>query len=147
MSKLKPLQPLLRFQSTTRTMSTSTRTSVLPSAFSSALSSLSLTLNTNPYDIHHHGHGESHHAASPPAAIVAPTSTEQVSSLMKLCSDFDVKVIPFGQGTSVEGHLCALNAKTLSLDLKHFKTIEEVEDMSVAVGAGVTRFELNESLR
>ena len=56
-------------------------------------------------------------------------------------------VIPYGKGTSVEGHLCAMQPNCISLDLKNFKDIRETDDFQVTVGAGVTRMELNDALR
>jgi len=107
--------------------------------------------NTNPHDLISHGRGESFHPPSPPAAILTPQSTTDVASILKLCTEHNVPVVPYGKGTSVEGHVCAIDERaSVSLDLEGFKDIEiddGLTDGYVRVGAGVTRLELNEALR
>ena len=134
-----------------RSISTTTSTSSLPPCFLTEINKHlpELVINTNPYDLKSHGKGESYHPSQPPAAIVTPTCSGDISKILKLCQDHQVPIIPYGQGTSVEGHLCALNPQSLSLDLAQLKEInmDQVEDFQVMVGAGVTRLELNQALR
>lgn len=109
-----------------------------------------LQLNTNKYDLFNHGKGESYHPSAPPAAILTPTSNEDIVQIIKLCNKYHIPLIPFGTGTSVEGHVSALNPNSISLDMKEFKFIDDcdtLQDPCIKVGAGVTRLELNERLR
>ena len=57
-----------------------------------------------------HGRDESYHACMPPAVVVWPTSTEQVSDVVRVCSELDVPMVPFGSGTGLEGGVNALQA-------------------------------------
>ncbi len=109
-------------------------------------------INQNKYDLESHGKGEGYHPVAPPAAIFIPQSTEDVSKIIKACNQYKVHVIPYGAGTSVEGHVSALQNNTISLDMKEFKTISlpddgALDDACIDVGAGVNRIELNEHLR
>ena len=83
-----------------------------------------------------------------PRVIVSPSSTEQVSSIVKLCSAHQVPVIPFGGGTSLEGQtLTPLGG--ISLDFSHMRGVLELnqDDLDVRVQAGMGYIELNELLR
>ncbi len=95
-----------------------------------------------------HGRDESSFAAPPPAAVVFAESTRDVSDAVKLASDFSVPVIAFGVGTSLEGHLLAVQGG-ISIDVGRMHRILAVnaEDLTVTVQAGVTRKQLNEALR
>ncbi len=95
-----------------------------------------------------HGRDESSFAAPPPAAVVFAESTRDVSDAVKLASDFSVPVIAFGVGTSLEGHLLAVQGG-ISIDVGRMNRILAVnaEDLTVTVQAGVTRKQLNEALR
>lgn len=112
-----------------------------------------IPINQNAYDLDSHGRGEGHHPPAPPAGILTPTSTEDVSRILRICNENSVPVIAYGAGTSVEGHIAALNRKSISLDMKEFKNVNlpvddgMLEDAFVDVGAGVTRLELNDMLR
>ncbi len=95
-----------------------------------------------------HAHGESHHRGDPPDAVVFAETTEEVSELVKLCAAHGIPVIPFGAGTSLEGHLLATKGG-ISLDLTRMDKILRVSpaDLDGAVQAGVTREQLNQHLR
>ena len=109
-------------------------------------------ISQNKYDLDSHGRGEGHHPCAPPSAILIPTSAQDVSHILSMCNKHKVPIIPFGAGTSVEGHLSALNQESISLDMKKFKEVDLpsngiLEDACIEVGAGVTRHELNDHLR
>ncbi|MFT5449283.1 MAG: D-lactate dehydrogenase (cytochrome), partial [Gammaproteobacteria bacterium] len=95
-----------------------------------------------------HGRDESFHAAKAPDAVAFATSTEEVAQIVRLCAQAGVPVIPFGTGTSLEGHVAALHGG-ISLDVSRMNDVIEVnaEDLDCRVQAGVTRKQLNEHLR
>lgn len=95
-----------------------------------------------------HGRGESYHAALPPGAVCFAHSTEEVSAIMQLCAQHGTPVIPFGAGTSLEGHVGAPHGG-VCLDVSRMNAVLEVRpaDLDVTVQAGVTRQQLNVYLR
>jgi len=95
-----------------------------------------------------HGRGEGSQASEPPDAVVFPTSADEVSQLAKLCHGAGVPLIPFGAGTSLEGHVAAPFGG-ISIDFSHMNAIIDVhaEDLDAVVQPGVTRKQLNSHLR
>jgi len=95
-----------------------------------------------------HGRGEGSTVSEPPDAVVFPTSTDEVSQLAKLCHGANVPLIPFGAGTSLEGHVAA-PLGGISIDFSRMNAIEAVhaEDLDAVVQPGVTRKQLNTHLR
>lgn len=95
-----------------------------------------------------HGQGETHHAAALPDAVVFAETTEEVSKIVRLCAHENVPVIAFGAGTSLEGHLSAVQGG-ISIDLSRMSKVLRVsaEDLDCSVEAGVTREQLNTDLR
>jgi D-lactate dehydrogenase (cytochrome) len=95
-----------------------------------------------------HGHTLTWVKNQPPDLVVYAKTTGEVSDIVKLCAANDVPVIAFGTGTSLEGHINAPYGG-VSIDLSLMKRIIAVneEDLDCMVEAGVTRKELNESLR
>lgn len=105
-------------------------------------------LSTSSATCEQHGRDESYHAAHAPDAVVFPKSTEEVAEIVRVCAEHGTPVIPFGIGTSLEGHVAALHGG-VCIDLSEMNEVVRVsaEDMDVTVQAGVRRKQLNEHLR
>ena len=105
-------------------------------------------LTTNDTIRARHGTDESYHAPMAPDAVVFPQTPEEVIEIVEICRDHKTPIIPFGVGTSLEGHIAALEGG-VSVDLGQMNKVLEVnaEDLDVTVEAGVTRKQLNEYLR
>ncbi len=95
-----------------------------------------------------HGRDESSFAAPPPSAVVFAESTADVADAVKLASQYSVPVIAFGVGTSLEGHLLAVQGG-ISIDVSRMNKVLHInaEDLTVTVQAGVTRKQLNEAVK
>lgn len=105
-------------------------------------------LSTNASVRDRHGRDESHHPGHPPDAVAFPRSVEEVRAVVRVCAARSVPMIPFGVGTSLEGHVAALRGG-VSIDLSGMDRVLEVNeaDLDVRVEPGVTRKRLNEHLR
>ena len=95
-----------------------------------------------------HGRDESIFDVPPPAAVVFAESTQDVADAVKLCAEHRVPVIPFGVGSSLEGHLLAVQGG-ISLDVSRMNRVLAInaEDLTVTVQPGVTRKQLNEAVK
>ena len=95
-----------------------------------------------------HGRDESVHAPQPPDGVVMAESTEEVADVVRLCAAHGVPVIPYGVGSSVEGHVLATHGG-ISLDLSGMNRVLAIhaEDGDATVQAGVTRKQLNDALK
>ena len=95
-----------------------------------------------------HGRDESPFDVPPPAVVVYAESTGDVAFVVGLADRHAVPVIPFGVGSSLEGHLLAVQGG-VSIDLSRMNAIVSVqpEDLTVTVQAGVTRNQLNDEIR
>ena len=95
-----------------------------------------------------HGRDESSFTSPPPSAVIFAESTQDVADAVKLASQYNVPVIPFGVGTSLEGHLLAVQGG-ISIDLGRMNQVLAIhaEDLTVTVQPGVTRKQLNEAVK
>jgi D-lactate dehydrogenase (cytochrome) len=96
----------------------------------------------------HHGTDASWHHPMPPDAVVMAHSTEEVSAVVRICAGTGTPIVPYGVGSSIEGHIMALKGG-VCIDLSEMNQIIAVhpEDMDVTVQPGVTRKQLNQHLR
>src|SRR5918992_363738 len=96
-------------------------------------------------------HGSSvftYHDPRPPDAVVYPKSSDEVAALLRFCNERGVPVVPFGQGSSLEGQTIPKNGG-VSLDLARMDAILEVrpDDFLARVQPGLTHESLNARLR
>jgi D-lactate dehydrogenase (cytochrome) len=96
----------------------------------------------------HHGKDESYFPYALPDAVVFPETTEEVRDVVNICRRHRVPMIPYGVGTSLEGHILAVQGG-VTLDLSRMNKILKVheEDLDAVVEAGVTRKQLNEHIK
>ena len=95
-----------------------------------------------------HSRDEAYSAPALPDAVAFPTDVDEVAAIMKACSAAGCPVVPFGIGTSLEGHVVPLHGG-VSVDLSRMDRILEVDERNLlaVVEPGVTRNQLNEALR
>jgi D-lactate dehydrogenase (cytochrome) len=121
----------------------------LPDAFLASLRELfGDRLSTSQAMREHHGRDESSYDPMLPDAVVFAHSTEEVAAAVALCNEYKVPVIPYGTGTSLEGHILALSGG-LSIDLLQMNRVIAVhaQDLTVTVQPGVTRKQLNVEIK
>ena len=95
-----------------------------------------------------HGRDESAFTVPPPSAVVFAQTTQDVADAVKLAAAHRVPVIPFGVGSSLEGHLLAVQGG-ISIDVSRMNQVLAVqaEDLTVTVQAGVTRMAVNAAVK
>ncbi|NMM37591.1 MAG: FAD-binding protein [Glaciimonas sp.] len=121
----------------------------LPLAFSSALAErFGARFSVAQAVRAHHGRDESSYDPMLPDAVVFARSTEEVAAAVHLCGQHQVPVIAYGTGTSLEGHILAVQGG-LTIDLSQMDAVIAVhsEDLTATVQAGVTRKQLNLALK
>ncbi len=121
----------------------------MPEALLSALESLlGERLSTTQAMREHHGRDESSYDPMLPDAVVFARTAEEVAAVVKLCSEFEMPIIPYGTGTSLEGHVLALHGG-VTIDLSQMNKVVAIhaEDLTATVQAGVTRKQLNQEIK
>src|SRR5579862_1724155 len=95
----------------------------------------------------HHSHDESSHPPALPDIVCFPHSTDEVSRIVAVSAQYDLPIVPFGAGTSLEGHVQAVRGG-ISIDMRQMNRILRisVEDMDATVEAGVSRVQLAKAL-
>ena len=96
----------------------------------------------------HHSHGESWHAPGLPDAVAFPTSTGEVAAIVRLCAEHRTPIVPFGMGSSLEGHVNAIHGG-VSIDMTRMTRVLRLstEDLDISVEAGLTRLKLDAHLK
>lgn len=95
-----------------------------------------------------HGRDESYHMESLPDLVVFPETAQQVSEIVKLADKYKVPIVPFGLGSSLEGHVIPYE-HGITIDFSLMNKVLEVRenDFLVRVQPGVTRTQLNKELK
>ena len=101
-------------------------------------------LSTSPSVLERHGSDLSYHKPAPPDAVAFAQSLDDVVRIVKICAANGTPIIPYGTGTSLEGHVVAVEGG-ISLDVTQMDRVLKVnaEDMDAVVEPGVTRKALN----
>src|SRR3990172_8436462 len=96
----------------------------------------------------HHGKDESYFPYAPPDVVVFLQTTEEVRDVVNICRRHRVPMIPYGVGTSLEGHILAVRGG-VCIDLSQMNKVLAVHDsdLDAVVQAGVTRKQLNEHIK
>lgn len=96
----------------------------------------------------HHSRGESHHPGRLPHAVVFPESTDAVQAIVRACAAHHCPIVPFGAGSSLEGHVNPLLGG-VSIDMTRMNQVVRVsaDDLDATVQAGVTRKQFEKHLR
>ncbi len=96
----------------------------------------------------HHGKDESYFPYALPDVVVFARSTEEVRDIVSICRSHRVPMIPYGVGTSLEGHILAIHGG-VCIDLSQMNQVLAIhdQDLDAVVQAGVTRKQLNEYIK
>ncbi len=96
----------------------------------------------------HHSRGESHHAAALPHAVAFPETNDDVQAIVRACARHRCPVVPFGAGSSLEGHVNPVHGG-VSMDMSRMNRVLHVsaDDLDATVQAGVTRKQFDKHLR
>ena len=96
----------------------------------------------------HHSRGESYHAPGRPDIVCFPTTSDEVAAIMRVSAQYGLPIVPYGAGTSLEGHVHALRGG-ISVDLREMNRVLRIrsDDLDATVEAGVTRLQLSRALK
>ncbi|PFP25680.1 2-hydroxy-acid oxidase [Bacillus sp. AFS073361] len=105
-------------------------------------------ISENPTILEHHSKDESYHQPVKPDIVVFPKSKIEISEIMKIAYKYKIPVVPFGAGSSLEGHPIPVSGG-ISMDFQFMNHIIEVreKDLLIKVQPGVTRKQLNKALK
>jgi D-lactate dehydrogenase (cytochrome) len=105
-------------------------------------------VSTSPADLNTHGKDESYPIHHPPMAVVWAENLADVQTTLAWAREYHTPVIPFGAGTSIEGHIIP-QGPAISLDVSRMNRVLEIhpEDFMAVVEPGLTRKTLNEALK
>ena len=128
-------------------MSASTAADTILSASRELKQLLGTRANDAPVVREHHSRGESYHAPAPPDIVCFPHTTDEVAAIVKVARAHRLPIVPFGAGTSLEGHVNAFSGG-ITIDLRDMNKVlrVSVDDLDATVEAGVTRLQLNKAL-
>lgn len=120
----------------------------IAAAIEQAKQLLGTRLSTGSSVLELHSHDEAHSPPALPDAVAYPENTQEVSELMKICSKHKCPVVPFGIGTSLEGHVIPINGG-ITVDTSRMNAVVSIHesDLDAVVQPGVTRKQLNTELR
>ncbi|GAB2540316.1 FAD-binding oxidoreductase [Simplicispira piscis] len=95
-----------------------------------------------------HGRDEGSLQAPPPSAVVFAENTQDVQDALRLADEYAVPVIPYAAGSSLEGHLLAVQGG-ISIDVNRMNRVLSInaEDLTVTVQPGITRKQLNDAIK
>ncbi|KAJ5691874.1 hypothetical protein N7462_001297 [Penicillium macrosclerotiorum] len=107
-----------------------------------------VSMDADELETHSYSEASTSNLDTRPVAIIMPSSTEEVSLVAKICTKYKVPMIPFGAGSSVEGHFTAPYSG-FSIDMSRMNNIIQIndEDMDVVVQPGVNWVTLNDTLK
>jgi D-lactate dehydrogenase (cytochrome) len=108
---------------------------------------LGARLSTSPSVLDLHGRDESSFPPALPDAVAFPRTTEEVAAIVRACAGHAVPLIAFGTGSSLEGHVLAVEGG-VSVDTSQMDRIVRisVDDLDATVQAGVRRTVLEKRL-
>ena len=95
-----------------------------------------------------HARDEAYTAPALPDAVAFPDNAEEVAAIARICAGTGCPIVPYGIGTSLEGHVVPLQGG-VSVDFSRMNRILEIDERNLlaTVEPGVTRTQLNEALR
>lgn len=95
-----------------------------------------------------HSKDESYHTPKLPDVVVYPKNTAEVSEIVKIADSYQISIIPFGLGSSLEGHVIP-TGPTITINFSLMNQILEVKekDFLIKVQPGITRSQLNKELK
>ena len=95
-----------------------------------------------------HARDEAYTAPVLPDAVAFPESADEVAAIARICAETGCPIVPYGIGTSLEGHIVPVNGG-ISVDFSRMNRVLEIDERNLlaTVEPGVTRKQLNEELR